>query len=92
VEREQPVADQIDRGLVAGAEQQDDVGGQFLVGELVAVFLGLHQLGDEIIGGVAAAQLEQLLEIHLPHHVGGVALRDLLRRHRHGIEQASAVA
>ncbi len=89
---EQAVSDQIDGGLVAGAEQQDDVGGQFLVGELVAVFLGLHQLGGEIVAGIAAAQLEQLLEVHLRHHVAGVALRDLLRRERHGIEQPPAIA
>ena len=62
---------------MAGAEQQDDVGGQFLVGELVAVFLGLHELGGEIIAGLWRRQLEQLLEIHLRHHVAGVALRDL---------------
>ncbi len=44
IQRQQAVADQIDCCLVAGAEQQDDVGGQLLVGELAAVFLGLHQL------------------------------------------------
>jgi len=29
VQRQQAVADQVDRGLVARAEQEDDIGGQF---------------------------------------------------------------
>ena len=92
MQRQQAVADQVDGGFVAGAEQQDDVGGQFLVGELAAVFLGLHQLRGQIVAGVLRPQLEQLLEIHLGHQVAGVALLDLVRRQRHRIEQAAAVA
>ena len=30
MQRQQPVADQVGRGLVAGAEQQADIGAQFL--------------------------------------------------------------
>ena len=92
VQRQQTVADQVDGGLVAGAEQQDDVGGQLLVGELAAVFLGLHQLRRQIVAGILPPQLEQLLEIHLGHRVGGIALLDLFRRQRHRIENAAAVA
>ena len=92
MQRQQAVADQVDGGLVAGAEQQDDVGGQLLVGELAAVFLGLHQLRGQVVAGALPPQLEQLLEIHRRHRVAGVALLDLVRRQRHRIEQAPAVA
>ena len=92
MQRQQAVADQIDRRLVAGAEQQDDVGGQFLVGELAAVFLGLHQLRGQIVAGILPPQLEQLLEIHRRHHAAGVGLLDLFRRQRHRIEDAAASA
>ena len=77
---------------MAGAEQQDDVGGQFLIGELAAVFLGLHQLRGQIVAGILPPQLEQLLKIHLRHQVAGVGLLDFGFRQRHRIEQASAVA
>ena len=75
-----------------GAEQEDDVGDQFLVGKLAAVFLGLHQLRRQIVTRTLPPQLEQLLEIHPGHRGGGVALLDLLRRQRHRLENASAVA
>ena len=65
MQRQQAVADQIDGGLMAGAEQQDDVGGQFFIGKLAAVFLGLHQLRGQVVAGILPPQLEQLLEIHL---------------------------
>ena len=76
---QQAVADQIDRRLMAGAEQQDDVGGQFLVGELAALLLGLHQLRDQVVAGIFPPQLEQLLEIHRRHHAAGVGFLDLFR-------------
>ncbi len=77
---------------MTGAEQQDDVGGEFLVGELLTILLGLHQLRGEVVAGLLAAQLEQLMEIHRRHRVAGVALLDFLRRHRYRLEQPSAVA
>ena len=55
MQRQQAVADQVDRGFMARAEQQDDIGGQFLVGELAAVLLGLHQLRDQVVAGVSFA-------------------------------------
>ena len=59
---------------------------------LLAVLLGLHQLRDQIVAGGLPPQLEHLLEIHRRHRIAGVALLDLLRRQRHRIEQASAIA
>jgi len=50
-----------DNGLT-GPEQQDDVGGQLLVIELVAVFLGLDQVAGEVVTGIAAAQIRQSLK------------------------------
>ena len=92
MQRQQAVADQVDRGLMPGAEQQDDIGGQFLVGKLAAVFLGLHQLRRQVVARIFPTQLEQLLEIHLGHRVGGVTLLDLFRRQRHRLEDTSAIA
>ncbi len=89
---EKSVSDQVDGGLVPGAEQQDDVGGQFLVGELVAVFLGMHQLAGQIVAGATPPQFEQLAEIHLGHFIARIGFLDLGRGQRHRIEQASAVA
>jgi hypothetical protein len=63
VEREKPIANQIYGRLVTGAEQQDDIGRQFLVRELVAVFLRLNEMRGEIIAGLAPAELKQSLEI-----------------------------
>ena len=92
VQRQQPVADQVDGGLVAGAEQQNDIGGQFLIGELAAVFLGLHQLRGQVVAGVLPPQLEQLLEIHLGHQRCWHWPARFRLGQRHRIEQASAVA
>ena len=76
---QQPVSDQVDGGLVAGSEQQNDIGGQLLVGELAAVFFGLHQLCGQVLAGILPPQLEQLLKIHLRREIGGIGLLDFSR-------------
>src|SRR5215470_6945512 len=58
IERQQPIADEIHRGLMPGAEQKDDVGSQLLIRQLAAFLFGLHQLAGEIIAWLAAAQIE----------------------------------
>jgi len=60
-------------------EQEDDIGRQFLVGQLAAIFLGLHQLRCQIVSRIAPTQLEQLLEIHLRHRVARIGLLDFGR-------------
>ena len=50
MEGEKTVADEIHRRFVTGPEQQDDVGRQFLVGKLVAVFFRLNQMRGQIAG------------------------------------------
>jgi hypothetical protein len=92
VQRQQAIADQIDGGLVAGAEQQEDVRGQFRVGQLAAALLGLHQLRGQIVAGFPPPQLKQLLAIPRCHHEAGVALLDLSRRQRHRLELTPALA
>ena len=67
MQRQQAVADQVGRGLVAGAEQQADIGLQLLGRQLVARLLGLHQFGREIVLRLAAAQLAELVEIDAGH-------------------------
>ena len=91
-ERQEAVADQVDRGLVAGAEQENNVGGQLLVGELAPLLLGLHQLAGQVLAGLAPAQLEQRAEILGLHQAAGVGLVDLGAGQRHGIEQPTAGA
>lgn len=59
---------------MACAEQRD-VGGELFVGELVAVFLGLHQLRGQVVARLFSPELEQLLEIHRGHRVAGIAYR-----------------
>src|SRR5260370_37575914 len=92
VQRQQAVADQIDGGLVPGAEQQNDIGGQLLIRELAAIFLRVHQLRGQVVTRVAPAPFEQLLEIHFGGDVSCVGFIDLGARPRHPIEQASATS
>ena len=92
MQRQQAVADQVYGGLVAGTEQQDDVGRQLLIGELAALFLGLNQLRRQVVTGLAAAQLEQGAKILGRGEVAGAGGVDLLPRERHWIEQPPARA
>ena len=73
---------------MAGAEQQDDIGGQFLVRELAAGFLGLHQVRREVVAGLAPAQLEQPLEVIGRRKIERIVLLDLGGTERRGVEQA----
>ena len=88
VQRQKPIADQVHRRFVTGAEQQDDIGGQLLVRELAAVLLGLHQLRREILAGLAPAQLEQPMEILGRRQIGRILLLDLGAAERRQVEQA----
>ena len=92
MQRQQAVADQVHRRLVPGAEQQDDVGGQLLVGEPAALLLGPHQLRREVVAGLAPAQLEQRAEVLRARQIAGVGLVDLGAREGHRIEQPAARA
>ena len=92
MQSQQAVSDEINSGLVPGAKQQHDVGGEFLVGKLAAIFLGLDQLRRQVIARAAPPQLEELLKIKLGRGVSGVGLVDLGARQRHRIEQTSPFA
>ena len=92
MEREKPIADQIYGRLVTRAEQQDDIGRQFLVRELVAIFLRLNEMRGEIIAGLAPAQLEQPLEILGHGQIVGILLFDFGFAERRQVEQTPASA
>jgi hypothetical protein len=62
-QRQNPVADQVDRGLVAGDQQQDAGGQQLLLGELVAVLLDADQMGQQVRTGRGAPPGDQLPEV-----------------------------
>src|SRR6185312_6012276 len=86
------VADQVHRGLMAGAEQQDNVSRKLLVGELAAFFLRLHELTREIVARLASPEFKQTAEILDLGCIAGVGLVDLGPRERNGIEQPPAGA
>ena len=92
MQRKKSIADQIDCGLVTGAEQQHHVGGQFFVAELVAGLLGLHQVRGQIVGRRFAAHVTQRLEIIDHGQIVGVMLLDLGVGEWREIEQAAGVA
>ena len=58
-EREQAVADQVHRRLVAGEEQQQHDAAQLLLGQDVARLLDREQPADEIVLRLGAPRLEQ---------------------------------
>src|SRR6516225_12170776 len=92
MQRQKPVADQIDRRLVAGAEQEDDIGGEFLIRELVARFLRLHQVRREVVARLAPAQLEQALEVIRHSMNESILLLDFGGTERSEVEQAATRA
>ncbi len=57
--------------------------------ELVARLLRPHQLGREVVPGLAAAQLAELVEIDARHLGVAVGLVELLAAHRHRLEDAA---
>ena len=54
-QRDQPVAEHVDRRLVAGVEQQDRRGEHLVVGEPVVALLGPQQVAQQVVAEVAAA-------------------------------------
>ena len=66
-----PVADQVGGGFVAGDEQQPQGDLHLVSGQVVAFFLGLDQLGDEVIAHVVAPLLDDPREVVL-EDVGGL--------------------
>ena len=75
-QREQAVADEVHRRLVAGDEQQDDRRQQLVGAEAVARLLGRDQRADEVGPGRPPALLEER------HEVGGEGQAPRRRRDR----------
>jgi hypothetical protein len=92
VKCEKPIADQIYRCLVPRAEQQDDIGRQLLIRELVSVFLRLNEMGGEIVARLAPAELKQPLEILGHSQIVGILLFDFGFAERRQVEQTPAKA
>jgi len=78
-ERLHAVADRVARGLVARDDQQHEERRELLVGERLAVDLGVDERGDEVVAGVPAAVLGELLRELRELGAGGQQLRDDLR-------------
>jgi hypothetical protein len=70
-QRRHAVADQRRRRLVAGDVEGDQLGDQLLVGEALAVDLGLHELGEEVVGRLGPLRLRhgQQVVLHLGQQV-----------------------
>ena len=92
-------------GLVAGDGQQQHEHAELVVRELVALDLGVQQLGDDIVLGVVATLLSQLLGVDVQlggrcgglRHVGDLAVGGVFRvlgpDHRVGpVEEQASVA
>src|SRR4029077_14974172 len=92
MKRQKPVADQVHRRLMTGAEQQDDIGGQFLSCEFIAVFLSLNEMRGEVVARLASAQLKQLAEIFGHCQVAGILFFDFGLAKWRQVEQTSASA
>ena len=58
------MGDRVAGRLVAGHRQQDDEESEFVVGEFVALDVGLHQLGDQVVAGVGASVGGHLHGVH----------------------------
>ena len=72
-QREQPVADQVACGFVAGHEQQHALRDQFVVGQFVAVFLARHHHADHVIGRMRTLVLSEVAQViqHFERCLGG---------------------
>ena len=61
--RPRTVADQVGRRLVAGDEQEDHRCDQLALAELVALLLGVDEVGEHAVVGVLALLLGELAEV-----------------------------
>ena len=64
------VADQVDRGLVPGHEQERSHGEQLRLGHSVTLLLDLHQVGQEVGGWILALRGDGLSEVPVHVHCG----------------------
>ncbi len=63
-ERHHALGDRVAGRLVARHRQQDDEEAELVVGELVALDVGLNQLGDEVVTGVGGPVRGHLHAVH----------------------------
>ena len=82
-QRQRAVADQVDRRLVAGDEQQDAGGEQLVLGELVPRLLGGDQGRQQIVARRGAALGDESRGSSRPARGGRRPLRDLGVRRQH---------
>lgn len=92
MQRDQRIADHVGRGLMAGDEQQDHVGHDFIVRQRLAVFLGAHQHRNQVGAGLRAAGLDHLREVLREFFVGGARLHQRIGAHRRRIEHLGELA
>ena len=82
-QREQRVAHHAERRLAARGQQQAQEAVELAVGELLAVDLGVHEIGEEVAGRVVAPRLHERLQV-LDHRLAGRVAA--LGRHRAGVD------
>ena len=73
-EGQQPMADGVAGGLVAGHHQQNEERRHLGIGQRLAIDVGVDQRGGHILGGVLLSVLGQIVHQHV----------ELLRRHHEG--------
>ena len=86
-EREHAVADEIDGRLVAGDEQQRARAEHLVLGEGVALLLGVHERGEHVVARVGAASGDELAEVLVEREDRlEAALEGFHRLHEVGVE------
>src|SRR5205807_6077992 len=59
-QQRQPVADEVDRVLEAGADEQEREREQLVLGEPAALVARVHQRGEQVVATTAALGLDEL--------------------------------
>src|SRR5579883_185204 len=79
-QRQHTIADEVDRGLVSGNNQQGDRGEQFHFREGIVILMHFNQLADQIILGMLSLLCNQCPQIPgISFKIKGFAIRELHR-------------
>ncbi len=90
IKRQKRISDQINRGYVAGAEQEDQVCDQVIVRQSGLVLPGLRHQRGQVVRGFAPATFQESAEISGDGDVARVGGVEIVPRDGHRFEEARA--